>query len=201
MRLLIVDDDPLILASLEISLGKQKDIEVIGCAEDGLKAVAFCQNDAPDVVLMDIRMPGMDGIAATRIIKSRHPDTKIMMLTTFADKQNIQQALAAGADGYLLKTDKIDRLSAKLRMITEGTGVLGAEVLRQLAPRVNPALDKLTTREHDIARLVAQGRTNKEIAGELFLSEGTVRNNIVVIMEKLNVSNRTQLGIAYYDGE
>jgi len=198
MRLLIVDDDPLILQSLEISLSRQKDITVIGGATDGTKAVEICQNDTPDAILMDIRMPGMDGIAATRLIKSRHPQIRIMMLTTFDDRPNIQQALAAGADGYLIKTNKISDIAGKLRVMMDGAGVLGADVLRKLTPTENPALSTLTPRERDIARLVAQGMANKEIAAELFLSEGTVRNNIVVIMEKLNVSNRTQLGLAYY---
>ncbi|MCL2227722.1 MAG: response regulator transcription factor [Oscillospiraceae bacterium] len=199
MRLLIVDDDPLILSSLEIKLGLEADIEIVGCAHDGAEAVRLCDAAAPDAALMDIRMPGMDGIAATRIIKNRHPNVRIMMLTTFDDRPNIQQALAAGADGYLLKTDKISGIAGKLRVMMDGTSILGAEVLRKLAPTENPALEALTSRERDIARLVAQGLTNKEIAGELFLSEGTVRNNIVVIMEKLNVTNRTQLGIAYYE--
>ncbi|MCL2386921.1 MAG: response regulator transcription factor [Defluviitaleaceae bacterium] len=199
MRLLIVDDDPLISSSLEISLRRQEDIQVIGCANDGAKALELCEKEPPDAILMDIRMPNMDGIAATRLIKTRYPQTRIMMLTTFDDRQNIQQALAAGADGYLLKTDKIDQIAGKLRLMLEGTGVLGADVLRKLAPTENPALNSLTPREKDITRLVAQGQTNKEIAATLFLSEGTVRNNIVVIMEKLNVTNRTQLGLAYYE--
>lgn len=199
MRLLIVDDDPLILNSLEISLSREKNISVVGTALDGLQAVEMCEAVQPDAVLMDIRMPGMDGIAATRLIKSRFPQIRIMMLTTFDDRQNIQQALSAGADGYLLKTDKINQISEKLSLLVNGTAVLGAEVLKKLAPQENPALDTLTPRERNIARLVAQGQTNKEIAGSLFLSEGTVRNNIVVIMEKLGVTNRTQLGLSYYE--
>ena len=198
MKLLIVDDDPLIRKSLEISLSREADIAVIGSAADGMLAVDICKDNLPDVVLMDINMPGMDGIAATRLIKSRYPSVKIMMLTTFDDRPNIQQALAAGADGYLVKTDKISGIAGKLRLLLEGAGVLGADVLKKLAPQENPALETLTPRERDIARLIAQGLPNKEIAATLFLSEGTVRNNIVVIMEKLGVSNRTQLGMAYY---
>ena len=198
MKLLIVDDDPLIRKSLEISLSREADIAVIGLANDGTEAIEICNNNLPDAVLMDINMPGMDGIAATRLIKSRYPLVKIMMLTTFDDRPNIQQALAAGADGYLIKTDKISSIAGKLRLLVEGTGVLGADVLKKLAPQENPALKTLTPRERDIARLVAQGLTNKEIAARVYLSEGTVRNNIVVIMEKLNVTNRTQLGMAYY---
>ncbi|MCL2357895.1 MAG: response regulator transcription factor [Defluviitaleaceae bacterium] len=200
MKLLIVDDDELILQSLKMSLGRNEDFEV-ETAGDGAAAVEACARNVPDVVLMDIQMPGTDGIAATRLIKSRFPSVKIMMLTTFDDKENIRQALAAGADGYLLKTDKIRQIGEKLRLLAMGAGILDADVLQKLTPRENPALESLTPREKDIARLVAQGFANKKIAETLFLSEGTVRNNIVVIMEKLGVENRTQLGLAYFERE
>jgi len=200
MKLLIVDDDALIRKSLEISLSRQEGIEVVGTAEDGTQAVEMCDKTTLDAVLMDIRMPNMDGIAATKIIKNRHPQVRIMMLTTFDDRPNIQQALSAGADGYLLKTDKISGISRALFTMMEGTSVLDTDVLRKLAPKPNPRLETLTPREHDVARLVAQGLANKEIAEQLFLSEGTVRNNVMVIMEKLEVSNRTQLGMEYLNG-
>jgi len=199
MNLLIVDDDKLIRKSLEIRLSREPDITVVGLAADGAQAIDMCENSRPDVILMDINMPVTDGIAATRLIKSRYPDVKIMMLTTFDDRPNIQQALAAGADGYLVKTDKISGIADKLRLLLGGAGVVDTNVLKKLAPQENPALESLTPRERDIARLIAQGLPNKEIAASLFLSEGTVRNNIVVIMEKLNVTNRTQLGMAYYN--
>jgi DNA-binding NarL/FixJ family response regulator len=198
MKLLIVDDDKLIQKSLSLTLSREDDIEVIGCACDGGEAVKICGENQPDVVLMDIRMPNVDGIAATRLIKQRYPDVRIMMLTTFDDKPNIQQALAAGADGYLIKTDKNADIAGKLRIMIDGTGVLGADVLKKLTATENHALEQLTPRERDIARLVAQGLTNKEIANQLFLSEGTVRNNLAVVMEKLGVANRTRLGMAYY---
>jgi len=198
MRLLIVDDDPLIRKSLSLSLSGQADITVVASAQDGAQAVELCKEHAPDIVLMDIRMPGMDGIAATRLIKQNYPDIRVMMLTTFHDKLNIQQALAAGADGYLVKTDKISAIAGKLRVVLDGTSVLDTEVLKHLSATENPALVQLTSRERDIARLVAQGLSNKEIAAQLYLSEGTVRNNVVVIMEKLDVTNRTQLAVAYY---
>jgi DNA-binding NarL/FixJ family response regulator len=133
------------------------------------------------------------------MIKKDYPDVRIMMLTTFDDKPNIQQALTAGADGYLLKTDGVSAIAGKLRTLIEGVGVLDADVLRKLTSQENPDLEKLTPRERDIARLVAQGLPNKEIASQLFLSEGTVRNNLAVVMEKLNVSNRTQLGMVYFE--
>jgi len=199
MKLIIIDDDALIRESLTLTLSLEADIEVVGEADDGMAAVELCERTQPDVVLMDIRMPRMDGIAATRMIKQRMPEVKIMMLTTFADKDNIQQALASGADGYLLKTDETDAIAGKLRGLMSGSGVLDADVLKQLIRPVNPLMDKLSTRERDIARLVAQGMTNKEIAAQLFLSEGTVRNKILIIMEKLDVNNRTQLGVAYYE--
>lgn len=198
MKLLIVDDDPLIVKSLSLTLSREDDIEVTGCALDGAEALKMIEEKAPDAVLMDIRMPGVDGIAATRLIKQRHPNVRVMMLTTFDDRPNIQQALSAGADGYLIKTDKVSDIAGKLRTMLDGTGVLSADALKKLTLHENPAMQKLTQRELDITRLVAQGLSNKEIAAQLFLSEGTVRNNIVVIMEKLCVNNRTQLGMAYY---
>lgn len=199
MKIIIVDDDALIRESLSLTLSLEDDIQVVGEAEDGSIALALCEKLQPDIVLMDIRMPNIDGIGATRLIKEKFPTVKIMMLTTFADKANIQQALAAGADGYLLKTDETETIAGKLRALMTGSGVLDADVLKQLARPVNPLMDKLSTRERDITRLVAQGLTNKEIAAQLFLSEGTVRNKILMIMEKLDVNNRTQLGVAYYE--
>ena len=199
MKVIIVDDDALIRKSLSLMLGGEPDITVVGTAENGEIAFEMCKEHKPDAVLMDIRMPIIDGIAATRMIKKDYPDVRIMMLTTFDDKPNIQQALTAGADGYLLKTDGVSAIAGKLRTLIEGVGVLDADVLRKLTSQENPDLKKLTPREQDIARLVAQGLTNKEIASQLFLSEGTVRNNLAVVMEKLNVSNRTQLGMVYFE--
>ena len=199
MKLLIVDDDALIRKSLSLMLAREDGITVVGTATDGAEAIKLCRAHEPDVLLMDIRMPNVDGIAATRQIKAEYPHVRIMMLTTFDDKPNIQQALSAGADGYLLKTDEISNIAGKLHTLMGGAGILDPEVLKALTTPENPALAELTQRERDIVRLVAQGLPNKEIAAQLFLSEGTVRNNIVTIMEKLQVKNRTQLGMAYYD--
>jgi len=195
MKVLIVDDDSLIRESLSLILTCEGDITVCGLAEDGVNALKICQTTQPDVVLMDIRMPNMDGVAATRLIKKEYPHIRIMMLTTFDDKSNIQQALTAGAEGYLLKTDDLSDIANKLRVFVAGVGILDAGVIKKLTE--NPNLKQLTPREQEITQLVAQGLTNKDIATQLFLSEKTVRNNISVIMEKLNVSNRTQLGVAY----
>jgi len=199
MRVLIVDDDALIRESLTLTLSLEGDIEIIGEAENGKAALQICKELNPDIVLMDIRMPGVDGIGATQLIKEQLPDVKIMMLTTFADKANIQNALSAGAEGYLLKTDETAAIAGKLRTLMGGSGVLDAHVLKQLTRPVNPLMNSLSIRERDITRLVAQGLTNKEIAAQLFLSEGTVRNKILMIMDKLKVVNRTQLGVAYYE--
>lgn len=201
MKILIVDDDSLIRKSLSVILSCEADTVVCGTAQDGAEAITMCRENQPDIVLMDIRMPGMDGIAATRAIKKDHPGVRIMMLTTFDDKPNIQQALAAGADGYLLKTDDLSDIANKLRVFVGGVGILDAEVIKKLTATESPALEQLTPRERDIVRLIAQGLTNKDIAAQLFLSEKTVRNNITTIMEKLGASNRTQVGVAYYGND
>lgn len=168
MRIIIVDDDDLIRESLSLTLSLEDDIEIVGEAVDGSVALILCEKLQPDLALMDIRMPGIDGIAATRLIKDRFPKIKIMVLTTFADKSNIQQALTAGADGYLLKTDETQAMAVKLRTLMSGSGILDPNVLKQLTRPESPLIDQLSTRERDIARLVAQGLTNKEIAAQLF---------------------------------
>lgn len=195
MRIIIVDDDPLICKSLALMLSKEKDMEVVGTANNGEEAMLLCEQNNAEILLMDIQMPAMDGIQATRLIKKMNNQIRIMMLTTFQDKHNIQMALKAGADGYLLKTDKIADIADKLRMLIEGTAILDSEVLKTLTSVELSTTERLTPREQDIFKLVAQGLTNKEIAAQLFLSEGTVRNVLSIIMEKLNVKNRTQLSL------
>lgn len=164
MRVLVVDDDDLIRESLSLTLALEEDIQVVGEAMDGSVALTLCEALQPEVILMDIRMPNIDGIGATRLIKEKFPSVKIMMLTTFADKANIQHALSAGADGYLLKTDETDQIAGKLRTLMSGSGVIDADALKQLTRPVNPLMESLSTRDRDIIRLVAQGLTNKEIA-------------------------------------
>ena len=198
IKVLLVDDDKLILQSLKITVSNEPDMTVIGAISDGKEALEICKTNTPDIILMDIQMPIIDGIQSTRLIKEHFPNMLIMMLTTFADQAHIKEAMAAGASGYLLKTDPLSDLATRLRMLKSGTGIMSADALAQLTQKENPALKTLTPRELDIARLVAQGLSNKEIAAALFLSEGTVRNNLVIIMEKMDVSNRLQLGISYY---
>lgn len=196
MKILIVDDDALICKSLALTLAKEPDMQVVGTAGDGKQAVEMCEKNAPDLVLMDIRMPEMDGIQATRLLKKRFPHIRVVMLTTFQDKPNIEMALKAGAEGYLLKTDRITDIAAKLRVLAQGTAVMDSEVLKTLTSPQITSLEPLTPREKDVLALVTQGFTNREIAEHLFLSEGTVRNVLSVIMDKLNVKNRTQLSLA-----
>lgn len=198
MRLVIVDDDALIRKSLVLTLGREDDVLVLGEGANGQEAIDLCERFHPDILLCDIRMPVMDGIGATREVKARFPEVKVMILTTFEDKLNIQDALGAGADGYLVKTDKITAIAGKLRLLLEGSGVVDGAVLRTLANRGNAVVDSLTPRERDVARLVAQGLTNKEIAEQLFLSAGSVRNVVASVMDKFEVGNRTQVAAVYY---
>ncbi|WP_096435849.1 response regulator [Alteribacter populi] len=198
MKILIVDDDPLVYQSLQVLLTREKDMEVIGTANDGALAIEKCEQAQPDAILMDIRMPGMDGIQATREIKERWPHIRIMMLTTFEDEQNIRLALLAGAEGYLLKSTQVSSMSEQLRALVSGSSVLDAEVLKKLTQPEKQGLSELTPRENDILELVAQGFSNREIAKQLFISEGTVRNTLSIILDKLQVRDRTQLAIYYW---
>lgn len=197
LKILIVDDDALICQSLQVLLSRETDMAVIGTAQDGEEAITCCERGIPDVILMDIRMPGMDGIQATREVKRRWPQIRVMMLTTFQDKQSITFALLAGAEGYLLKSTPISSMAVQIRALGSGSSVLDADVLKRLTQADHKRLDKLTQRENEIAELVAQGCSNREIAQQLFISEGTVRNMLSIILDKLEVRDRTQLAIYY----
>jgi NarL family two-component system response regulator LiaR len=143
-------------------------------------------------------MPGMDGIEATRRIKARWPQVRVMILTTFQDDQSIHSALRAGADGYLLKSTPSAGMAERLRALVAGTAVVDATVLKRLGEPSRPSLPGLTPRENDVAELVAQGLSNREIAEHLFISEGTARNVLSGILEKLALRDRTQLAIRYW---
>lgn len=198
VKVLIVDDDPLVCQSLELLLSRENDMEIIGTANDGAEAIQCCERLMPDMVLMDIRMPGMDGIQATRTIKNRWPQVQIMMLTTFQDEHNIRLAILAGAEGYMLKSTHVSNMAQQLRALASGVSILDAKVLKTLTGPSKEEITELTPRESTILELVALGCSNREIAQQLFLSEGTVRNTLSLILDKLELRDRTQLAIYYW---
>lgn len=203
MKVLICDDQALIRDSLELLLKLEKDIEVVGQAQDGAEAVEQVARHQPDLVLMDLKMPGVNGIEATRQIRARWPQIKVLVLTTYDDDEWIFDAIRAGAAGYLLKdTPRADVIKA-VRGTLEGKAFVDPAVAGKLLGQLNsqapqPATqitDKLTGREVDILRLVARGLTNADIATRLHLSEGTVRNHMSAILAKLELADRTQAAV------
>lgn len=200
VKLLIVDDDSLVCQSLQLLLGKESDFEVLGVAYNGREAIEMCER-GPDVILMDIQMPVMDGIESTREIKQRFPAIQIMMLTTFQDERNIRQALQAGAIGYVLKSSSIENMADQIRAMSSGTTILSPDVLKTIMEPSREDLQELTSRECDIVELVARGLSNQEISERLHLSAGRVRNMLTVILDKLELRDRTQLAIYYWQGK
>jgi two-component system, NarL family, response regulator LiaR len=198
VKVLIVDDDPLVSQSLKVLLSREADIEVVGTASDGLRAVKACERSLPDAVLMDIRMPVMDGIEATRIIKERWPGVHVLFLTTFTDDQSVRAALKAGGEGYLLKSAPSAGMAQRLRALATSTSVIDSGVLKQLTEPDREPLAGLTPRENEVAQLVAQGCSNREIADQLFIGEGTARNILSIVLDKLQLRDRTQLAIYYW---
>ncbi|WP_425711910.1 response regulator transcription factor [Fictibacillus sp. Mic-4] len=203
LRILIVDDDALIRDSLRLILDLEEGMDVVGTAADGEEALAFCKNEQPDIVLMDIRMPNMDGVVCTKKIKESWPATKVIILTTFKDDDYIKEALKNGAAGYILKNQSSEAIVETVKTVYKGSMVLHPEVASKLScmltdtkPKKNVHVE-LTSRELDVLKLVAEGLSNKEIAKELYLSEGTVRNYITRMLEKLELRGRTQLAIYY----
>jgi len=196
MKLLLVDDDRMVAESLEIIFSSEPDIQVVAGLESGEDAVEYVRSHAIDMVLMDIRMGGMDGIEATRIIHREFPKVKIIMLTTFHDYDSIHRSLHAGASGYILKSDETHKQLMTIRSVHAGLPVISEEALKSYSEPVFTEL--LSKRENEILSLVANGLSNKEIASRLYLSEGTVRNTISIILDTLQVRDRTQLAIRYW---
>ncbi|MEH7072778.1 response regulator transcription factor [Neobacillus drentensis] len=202
IKVLIVDDQELIRESLSIVLGGEDDLEIVGVAEDGKMAAAMTQQFLPDLVLMDIHMPVMDGVEATRQIKSQLPKVKVIILTTFQELEYVREALAAGAEGYLLKAIHPRDLAAGIRLVHHGGTLITQEIAKQLIadwinPLEQPKAEKnkktsygLTEREMEVLMVLAQGASNREIARKLFLTEGTVKNYISNIYSKLEVTGR-----------
>ena len=209
IKVMLVDDEQLIRSGLKIMLETYPDIEVIHQAGNGREAFECCQMEVPDVVLMDIRMPVSTGIEGTKLIKEAYPEVKIVMVTTFQDTEYIVEAMQYGASGYLLKDSSYEAIYDGIKVALSGKVVMDATVSEKLVmqPKAQTTTDKqtdisslgLTEREIELIRLVSQGLNNKEISEALFLSEGTVKNNISTILSKLALRDRTQLVIFAYD--
>ena len=209
IKVMLVDDEQLIRSGLKIMLETYPDIEVIHQAGNGREAYECCQIEVPDVVLMDIRMPVSTGIEGTKLIKEAYPEVKIVMVTTFQDTEYIVEAMQYGASGYLLKDSSYEAIYDGIKVALSGKVVMDATVSEKLVmqPKAQPTTDQqtdisslgLTEREIELIRLVSQGLNNKEISEALFLSEGTVKNNISTILSKLALRDRTQLVIFAYD--
>ncbi|WP_274397576.1 MULTISPECIES: response regulator [unclassified Sporolactobacillus] len=210
MRILIVDDDALICDSLKLLIDLESDMTVTGTCKNGREAIRFFETEkAPDLVLLDIRMPVMDGVQCSAELRHRWPETKIIMLTTFRDDDYIRQAIKNGASGYLLKSQSGDAIIDTLRAAFHGSMVMSSEVAEKLSDMLHssarkltgrPAVDdSLTEREKEVLALIAAGRSNKEIAERLYLSDGTVRNYITRMLEKLQLRTRTQLAVYYIE--
>lgn len=199
IKAVIADDIQILRQGLKAILEQDDEIEVAGLAADGREAWQLCRKLKPDVVLMDMRMPQYDGSYGITRIKADFPDIRVLVLTTFDDRETVDAAVQGGADGYILKEMEDDKVIQSVKAVCAGIRVFGGSVFegmrRQMAPAGAGADLDLTPRERDIMRLVAQGMDNREIAAGLFLAEGTVRNNISRLLEKLKLKDRTQLAV------
>jgi DNA-binding NarL/FixJ family response regulator len=210
IRLLLADDQPLIRAGFRMILEETDDIDIVGEAQDGAEAVRLAGELNPDVILMDVRMPGVDGIAATRQIVARNTAARVLILTTFDLDEYAFSALRAGASGFVLKDVPLDELARAIRSVASGDAVVSPRITRRLldiyATRlpdisgpVRPALDQLTVREQEVLLEVATGLSNTEIAAKLVVSEATVKTHVGSILAKLDLRNRVQAVIFAYD--
>lgn len=213
-RVLLVDDDALVRAGLKMILGGDDAIEVVGEAEDGVAGLALVADTAPDVVLMDIRMPRLDGIAATAQIVEQYADrVRVIVLTTFDTDDMVVQALRVGASGFLLKDTPPARLVAAVHSVAAGEPILSPSVTATLMARVSAhgddgrraealaQLTLLTDREHEVACAVGRGLSNAEIARELYMSVPTVKAHVSRLLTKLHATNRVQIAIIVHDAE
>jgi DNA-binding NarL/FixJ family response regulator len=205
VRVLLVDDQALFREALGVLLGASDGLVVVGEAGDGEEALRRVAALRPDVVLMDLRMPVLDGVSATRRIRAEFPETRVIALTTFDDDEDVFAALRAGAVGYLLKDVSSERLVEAVRAAVRDESVLQPSVAAKVLARLVAAypdssarealVAPLSSRELEVLRLVADGRSNREIAGELFLAEGTVKNHVTNVLGKLGVRDRTQAAL------
>jgi DNA-binding NarL/FixJ family response regulator len=210
IRILLVDDQALFREGLKTLLSVQPDLEVIGEAGNGEEALHLARELHPTVVLMDLQMPVLDGVAATRRLHQEQPDCRVIVLTTFDDDEYVFEGLRAGAVGYLLKDAPSEKLAEAIRAAARGESFLqpsvAAKVVAEFArltahptPRPQPLIEPLSDRELEILRLVASGSSNKEIAAALFIAEGTVKNHVTNILGKLGVRDRTQAALKAKD--
>lgn len=203
MKIVIVDDDNLVSLSLKTILEASGTVTVAEMGKNGQEAISLYEKHLPDVLLMDIRMDTMTGLEAAEVILGKHPDAKILFLTTFSDDEYIVRALRLGAKGYILKQD-FESLLPALTSVLNGQSVFGSEVVGKLPgfldkpSKFDSSAFNITTKEMELIELIADGLSNKEIAERLFLSEGTVRNYLSSVLEKLELRDRTQLAVFYY---
>lgn len=211
IRVVVVDDDPLVRSALTLMLGGQADLTVVGEAADGRAGIAVVREQRPDVVLMDIRMPVLDGLSATRHLHGQPNPPRVIVLTTFDADDYVVGALAAGADGFLLKDTPPEEIVAAIRKVADGDPMLSPSVTRTLIARVRSGsadartadatrrLERLTERELDVARAVGRGLSNAEIAAALHLSIPTVKGHVSRLFEKLEATNRVQIALTIRD--
>jgi DNA-binding NarL/FixJ family response regulator len=208
IRVLLADDERLVRAGFRMILKAEPDIEVAGEAGDGREAIAKAERLAPDVVLMDIRMPGVDGIEAPRRITARENAPRVLVLTTFDLDEYVFEALRAGASAFLLKDAPEHQLLAAIRVVADGGSLFAPTVTRRLVEQFSqrasttaaaPALEELTTRELEVLQLVARGLSNAEIAAELVVSEHTTKSHVATILRKLELRNRVQAVVLAYE--
>jgi DNA-binding NarL/FixJ family response regulator len=209
IRVLICDDQPLVRAGFRTILGSKRDIEVVGEAENGAEAVALAERRRPDVILMDIRMPVLDGVEATRRLVAAGTAARILVLTTFDLDEYVHAAIRAGASGFLLKDVTPAKLLEAIRIVAGGDALLAPSVTRRLLERfattlppdeaASGALAELTSRETEVLRLLAGGMSNSEIASELVVSEATVKTHISSVLRKLGLRDRVQAVIVAYE--
>ncbi|MEM7727080.1 MAG: response regulator transcription factor [Cyanobacteria bacterium P01_A01_bin.45] len=206
VRLLLVDDQEIIRQGIKSLLESQSDFEVVGEAENGQQGISQVELLHPDIILMDVRMPIMDGIAATKAIIQKFPGAKILILTTFDDEEYICEGMQFGAKGYLLKDTPLELLANAIRLVHAGHTHLGPGLFQKIIPSIPETaiannstppheLQKLTPREKEVLRLIAKAASNKEIAEKLFITERTVKNHVTNILTRLNLRDRTQAAI------
>ena len=207
IRVLIADDQPLVRSGFRMILDERSDLELVGEAEDGEQAIALASHLDPDVILMDIRMPGIDGVQATRRLVESGIRARILVLTTFDLDEYVYAAISAGASGFLLKDVQPTELVDAIRVVAAGNSLFGPAATQRLlerfaappSPAASSSLDELTDREREILRLIAQGNSNAELAQQLYLSEATIKTHVSAILRKLGVRDRVQAVIAAYE--